>query len=171
MADATKPKSSDNKAPNAVTAHSVQTASKAVEPISKGLALAEKQIIKMTNGKHTATLVTTAAQREAALARPAPKKSEAEEVVNDYLISMNRGWDDSDDDDDSSTIDWKAWTSLTGAEKDVYRKRMDEYTAWINKKMRQQQQERRRLMREAMRPRELLIAKAQERAAKRLRRS
>ena len=71
MADATKPKSSDNKAPNAVTAHSVQTVSKAVEPISKGLALAEKQIIKMTNGKHTATLVTTAAQREAALARPA----------------------------------------------------------------------------------------------------
>ena len=168
MADATKPKSSDNKAPNAVTAHSVQTPSKAVEPISKGLALAEKQIIKMSNGKHTETLVTTAAQREEALARPGPQKSEAEEVAYEYLISMNRGWDDSDD-DDSSTIDWKAWTSLTGAEQVVYRKRIDDYTAWINKSLRQQQEEARRMMREARRPRELLIAKAQERAAKRLR--
>ena len=121
----------------------------------------------MTNGKHTETLVTTAAQREAALARPAPKKSEEEEIVNDYLISMNSGWDD--DDDDSSTIDWKAWTSLTDAEQDVYMKRIKEYTAWVNKKMRQQQEERRRLMRDAMRPRELLIAKFEERAAKRLR--
>ena len=122
--------SSSDKHKDKASQPKTQTSSNTVKPISRGLALAEKQIIDLASkpleAYIKASLVTTAAQREAALARPAealpaPKPGSPEGIMARLLDGLP----------DGDTL-----ADLTSVELGECNKRLNEHNALMEKNWR-----------------------------------
>ena len=108
--------------------------------VSRGLALAEREIMRLaerdgdTAEAIEATIVTTAAQREAALApRPIPEnESPRAKIRRNLMMEMHRRR--SSGDEDELSLDF------TNSERDDYMRRMDEHTQLMRKLTKENEQ-------------------------------